>query len=73
MGQPKTKFNKQIREYSIRCSKNSNCGGGGGRLTSHDSLYQETKWKKPEDSRNNHTVVLFHKMNTFCIIKHHNI
>ena len=38
-------------------------GGGGTRLTSHDSLYEETKWEKLKDRRNNHKLVLFHKMN----------
>ena len=33
------------------------------RLTSHDSLYEETKWEKLKDRRNNHKLVLFHKMN----------
>jgi hypothetical protein len=32
-------------------------------LTSHDSLYEETKWEKLKDRRNNHKLVLFHKMN----------
>jgi hypothetical protein len=36
---------------------------GGTRLTSHDSLYEETKWEKLKDRRNNHKLVLFHKMN----------
>ena len=36
---------------------------GGTRLTSHDSLYEETKWEKLKDIRNNHKFVLFHKMN----------
>jgi hypothetical protein len=36
---------------------------GGTRLTSHDSLYEETKWEKLKDGRNNHKLVLFHKMN----------
>jgi hypothetical protein len=36
---------------------------GGIRLTSHDSLYEETKWEKLKDRRNNHKLVLFHKMN----------
>jgi hypothetical protein len=36
---------------------------GGTRLTSHDSLYKETKWEKLKDRRNNHKLVLFHKMN----------
>ena len=35
---------------------------GGTRLTSHDSLYEETKWEKLKDKRNNHKLVLFHKM-----------
>jgi hypothetical protein len=30
---------------------------------SHDSLYEETKWEKLKDRRNNHNLVLFHKMN----------
>jgi accessory colonization factor AcfC len=34
-------------------------GGGGTRLTSHDSLYEETKWEKLKDRRNNHKLVLF--------------
>ena len=34
-----------LREYSIRCSKNNNWRT---RLTSHDSLYEETKWGKIE-------------------------
>jgi hypothetical protein len=29
----------------------------------HDSLYEETKWEKLKDRRNNHKLVLFHKMN----------
>jgi hypothetical protein len=36
---------------------------GGTRLTSPDSLYEETKWEKLKDRRNNHKLVLFHKMN----------
>jgi hypothetical protein len=36
---------------------------GGTRLTSHDSLYEETKWEKLKDRRNNYKLVLFHKMN----------
>jgi type IV secretory pathway component VirB8 len=32
---------------------------GGTRLTSHDSLYEETKWEKLKDRRNNHKLVLF--------------
>jgi hypothetical protein len=36
---------------------------GGTRLTSHDSLYEETKWEKLKDRRKNHKLVLFHKMN----------
>ena len=36
---------------------------GGTRLTSHDSLYEETKWEKLKDRRNNHKLVLFHKRN----------
>ena len=36
---------------------------GGNRLTSHDSLHEETKWGKLKDRRNNHKLVLFHKMN----------
>jgi hypothetical protein len=52
--------NNHTRKYSIRCSKNSNWGT---RLTSHDSLYEETKWEKLKDRRNNHKLVLFHKMN----------
>jgi hypothetical protein len=31
---------------------------GGTRLTSHDSLYEETKWEKLKDRRNNHKLVL---------------
>jgi hypothetical protein len=29
---------------------------GGTRLTSHDSLYEETKWEKLKDRRNNHRI-----------------
>ena len=36
---------------------------GGTRLISHVSLYEETKWEKLTDRRNNHKLVLFHKMN----------
>ena len=36
---------------------------GGTRLTSHDSLYEETNCEKLKDRRNNHKLVLFHKMN----------
>jgi hypothetical protein len=38
---------------------------GGIRLTSHDSLYEETKWEKLKDRRNSHKLVLFHKMNYY--------
>jgi hypothetical protein len=34
---------------------------GRTRLTSHDSLYEETKWEKLKDRRNNHKLVIIHK------------
>ena len=36
-------------------------GGGGTRLTLHDSLYEETKWEKLKDRRNNHKMYSFIK------------
>jgi hypothetical protein len=40
-------------------------GRENGRLVTiaNDSLYEETKWEKLKDRRNNHKLVLFHKMN----------
>jgi len=49
-----------MRKYAIKCRMYNNWGT---RLTSHDILYEETKWEKRKNKRTNHKCVLFYKTN----------
>ena len=56
----KKKSNKKVENIQLDAAR---IVTGRTRLTSHDSLYEETKWEKLKDRRNNHKLGLFHKMN----------